>query len=466
MGGVRKVIKAVLWVLATTIGLTVAGYLFVLVINLEDRPPSESVARIKEITASITQIENDDNAYVYINGFSIVKGEDPKEWGERRIAWALQVLKEPFEDKAYDFPGEDHDFRGENEAVIDKLLEGCKEVDRACLELVKQNEESILDWMDSNDWLLERYQTLLIHPGWYEAVPYDVRLPLPNYRDVLDAQMLLFAKAWVAAGNSDASTVKSLLEKDVRFWREVLASSDVLITKMIAVAALKRHFSWSSAILHRLPSDVVLDGVPVSWSNPISKQERSMLRCMLGEWEFANDTIRHLKNGDFNSSEWGEWRPIYSSAVWFFVNPMLKSEDSSGRYAELILETVDILDVTYEQYPRAIGRVQEVWNERIESAFPSRIYNLTGDYLFASSMWDLASYSVRVSDLEGIRRIAVAAIEFRSRGILSREIADELPKVETRNPYTEEPFIWDDTTGAIVFQGLESGESGRHWVLY
>jgi hypothetical protein len=283
---------------------------------------------------------------------------------------------------------------------------------------------------------------------------------------VLEAQFLLYANAWVAAGNSDAATVKVLLESDIRFWRKVLASSDLLITKMIAVAALKRHFNWSSAILRRLPSSVIKEGTPDSWSLPVSKQERSMLRCLIGEWKFANGYTKQLLDGGFNTSELSEVDLLYNGAVWFFVSPLFKPQDNSNRYAEVILRMVDILDVPYERYPKSVEQARAEWEERIESAFPSRAYNIAGDYIFASSLYDLTSYAVRVSDLEGIRRIAVAAAELRSRAISIPQISDELLNIATRNPYTGEPFSWDEEKGAIVFQGLEAGERGTHYVLY
>jgi hypothetical protein len=291
-------------------------------------------------------------------------------------------------------------------------------------------------------------------------------LPLPGYIEVLDAQMLLYANAWMAAGKSDTATVKSLLEKDLRFWRRVLASSDVLITKMIAVAALKRHFYWSNAILRRLPSAVVMEGVPDSWSQPISEQERSMLRSLVGEWRFSDGMTKQIKDGHITLLDYGEEVSLLDNVVWFFVSPTLKTQDGSNIYAELILETVDMLEVPYEKFPQASERARAFWDQRKESAFPSRAYNITGDYLFSSGSWDLVSYSDRVNDLEGIRRIAVAATELRSRGIPIQQVPEALLNMNTGNPYTGGPFTWDEEQGAIVFQGLEPGERGTHSLVY
>jgi hypothetical protein len=466
VGILKKLLKGVLWIVGVSIGLALAGYLVVLGINLQGTTPSESVARLEEFSASIEQIGDDQNAYVYLTGFSIERGEDPREWGKKRIAWAQQLLEQPYEDSYFEAPGKEFDIRKQNDSVINELLDSCKEAGCTCLELMEKNEKHILNWINANGWLLERYQALLNHPAWYETVSYDIRLPLPNYTDVLDAQMLLYANAWVAAGESDTATVKRLLERDIRFWRQVLASSDILITKMIAVAALKRHFSWANAILRRLPSNKVMAATPESWSLPISEQERSLLRCLIGEWKFFNGMIGQVKEGHISTLEYEEDITIVDRAAWYLAIPMLKPQEESNRFAELIQRTVDVLQVPYEEYPQAVERARAFLEESKQSAFPSRAYNITGDYLFSTVGWHMSSYSVRVVDLEGIRRIAVAATDLRSRAIPKQQISGELPNIDIRNPYTGEPLLWDQEQGAIVFQGLEPGERGRHVVLY
>jgi hypothetical protein len=462
----KKTGKIVLRVFGILIGLILIGYLIVLGVNLQDRPASESVAQMEQASASIQQVDDDLNAYVYVMGFSIEKCEDPREWGKKRIAWAQQLVKQPYSDSYSAPPGEDSNFRKHNNSVVKELLESCRKADRTCVSLIEDNEPRILSWLNNKGWQLKRYKALLNHPTWYEPVSYDLRMPFPNYLNVLDAQMLMLAESWIAAGNSDTATVKTLLESDIRFWRQVLASSDILITKMIATEALKRHFNWSNDILRRLPKDVVMNAVPDSWSSSFSDQERSLLRCMIGEWKFINGQIGQEKEGYVNPFGYGEDITVLDRFVWSLVSPMLKPQEESNRYAGLILRTVDALQVPFEQYPQAAEQARDILEQSRTSAFPSRAYNITGDYLFSTGSWDMASYSVRVNDLEGVRRIAVAAIKLRSRGIPIQQVPSELSKSDINDPYTGQPFTWDAELGAIVFQGLEPGERGRHSVSY
>ena len=43
-------------------------------------------------------------------------------------------------------------------------------------------------------------------------------------------------------------------ERDLRFWRIVLQSSDILVSKMMATAMLNRHFEWGNLVLRTLSS--------------------------------------------------------------------------------------------------------------------------------------------------------------------------------------------------------------------
>lgn len=85
-----------------------------------------------------------------------------------------------------------------------------------------------------------------------------------------DGQRLHIADAWQSASESDAEAVRSALERNLVYWRMVLKNSDALITKMIATAAVIRHFKLGNLVLRKLPQEVAADGIPDSWRRQIS----------------------------------------------------------------------------------------------------------------------------------------------------------------------------------------------------
>src|ERR1700757_1833699 len=75
-----------------------------------------------------------------------------------------------------------------------------------------------------------------------EDIPPDAGLPIAPFASILEGQKVLLPQPWTYANAKNAAGVRESLSKDMRFWRHTLEHSDFLITKMIAVAALKRDF--------------------------------------------------------------------------------------------------------------------------------------------------------------------------------------------------------------------------------
>lgn len=462
MGNTKRILKSLALLCAIISGLAVCLYFSLLAINWHDQPPSNVALQFDAVSTSNPPLADENNGYVFMLGFSVPKSEDPTEWGQKRIAWAHQEIKKSPAEFSSEFPGENYDFTHNQSASIRALLDACKTVDRSCLSSLEKSDQSLGEWLEAEDWVLSRYRALLAHSGWQETAPLDARLPLPRYSDVFVGQKLLLIKAWLAAGQGDAVGVNKLLEEDEKYWRATLAASDVLISKMISVAALQRHFIWSNVILRRLPVSVIATTVPASWSAPISDTERSMKRCFVGEWKYATAILWQAKRGVVELSE----NALEKYFVARLFLPLLQPQDSSNRYAVRLSTIDEMLRVPFAQFPDAVMRVREFGKEHIASVFPSRAYNIGGDYLESSNAVDFATYAVRATDLEGLRRIAMLAANLRSRAVPVQEVAKELTTSDFRNPYTGHAFVWDEKRAAIMFTGLEPGERGTFFVLF
>ena len=466
MSIVNRIVKLIVWFFVAIVVLLAIGYIVLFTINFHDQPPSSAAKRLAQLSSSRTQVEDDYNGYVYLLGFSAKQGVEPQEQGKKYIQWAQKTVSESAASIIEEFPDRNSDFKVQKSKLIRELLQQCRTIDSACLYLLEHNQDSILHWIESNRWLMERYQTLIRYHEWAEIVPYDTRLPLPEYSAVFDAQSLLFTEAWLVAAEGDAEKVKTLLTRDVGFWREVLGSSDILITKMIAVAALKRHFSWSNLVLRALPNEVVSESLPESWQLPITESERSMLRCMTGEWVFSKSMLERAKLDFNNEYIFPEQYSSISSISWILLRPLLKTQDSSNQLAEAILAFDETLNQPYSSYPHAVEQATSVWLSELRRPFPGRAYNLVGDLLLSVSDWNPAQYAVRVTDLEGVRRLALVAAELRAWSLTPQKIEGALKETELRNPYNGEPFLWNEASESIEFHGLEEGERGQHSILY
>jgi hypothetical protein len=358
-------------------------YVTLLAVNWSDRPPSEAALRLEGSYRSRPAIPDEENAYVYLMGFSVAKAENPQEWGARRIAWEKALVNRSQVDIGSDYPGEDFDFKQVRSAAVRAFAEACKSIDKQCLAALGNGESSIAEWLATEEWRIDRYRRLLSHPGWLETVPLDLSVPVPSYSDVFDAQKLFFVKAWALSGQGDARRVRTLLDEDMRFWREVLGSSDTILTKMVAVAALTRNFTWSNIILRRLPADIAAEGVPRQWMTPLSDSERSMARCVTGEWLLFDSTIKQLNARGIDvpvTDPVREENSIGHYVVWQVLGSLYQPQDTSNKYAELLEAITETLDVPYEGYVEAVERVRVLTTQAVETnGFPHHIYNIVGN---------------------------------------------------------------------------------------
>ncbi len=457
--------SALAWLGGIAFGLIVVTCLVFLGINWHDQPVSEAAARLDKLYRERSPVADEENGYVYLVGFSVAKTEDPRAWGMKRIAWAKRLARQAGTEPILNFPGEDHDLTNARSASARALSEACRKINPQCLEVLN-GDKHVADWLEEEEWLLARYKTLVAHPRWLETLPYDERFPIPRFSDIFEGQKLLLTQAWLLAGRGDAASVHELLDADVRFWRQSLEASDTLISRMIALASLKRHFAWANIVLRRLPSHRVMEAMPKFWLAPISDSERSMLRCLTGEWVFFNSIIRRTKESEFDPLSTLDEDSAARHLLWRMVKPMFQAQDTSNQYAKLLISISETLQVPYEQYPQAVVRARAMESEFTGNDFPSRIYNILGDAIFFINGPDFTSYAIKVADLEGLRRIAVLSAELRSQGVAAEQVPKKLSEAAVRNPYTGKPFLWDEKEKAIVFASFGPGESGRYAILY
>ncbi len=461
----RKLGKYFGWAIGVLLALGLVAYAVLVVINLKDQPPAAEIAVLQSLQDLDTPVTSEDNSYLFVLGFSGPPDADPMTLGRERHEW-MELEKPDFEiggDPLVD----DYNFRSLRSEAVTELSSTCSESEAECLRLLESNRETVVQWLADEAWLFDRYRALTAMTEFREVLPLEVAAPLPSYHVVLEGQHLMIADAWLSAEAGDAAKVRDALEQDLTYWRMVLRKADSLITKMIATAAIARHFKLGNLVLRRLPDAAKAAGVPPSWRVEISMADRSMRRCLAGEWSFFDKSIRRMAEDDEHPFD--DWTGVSDSTtwdriVWVALKPFWQYQDTSNRYARLMLDLGNAFDVAYEDIPYTIATVDNLQ----QSAFKHRprLYNLAGDIAMSGSFWKVSDYAVRVSDLEGIRRVALLVAELRAEGVTVDEAAQRVLASEIVDPYTGELFTWENSRDAILFQGLERHERSRHEVIY
>jgi len=460
----RRTLKTIGWTAGCVAALAIVLYLFAVALNWRDREASATAVKLETLYRDRPSVRDEDNAFIYLMGFEAAPAESPQTMGLKRVAWMRQSSNaKPF-DARQDPLNKPADYRAARNPKIRKFLDACRPGSVNCAAAFDASEAMFAAWMGSEGWLLERYRGLIAHVGWYDSVPFDPARPLPAYGTVMDGQVLLLLQARALAQKGDYDGTRELLENDNLFWRRVLESSDTLISKMIATAAVTRNLEWGNLIVRRLPPASATRAIPNSWRTSVSDSERSMLRCMIGEFQFISDMLRNEAMSDYIDDE----NSFGARVADLLLEPMHQPQDSLNAYAEYYLRIAQTWHVPFPQYETAVIETEQLAQRmQVEALPPKSLYNVTGKILMNMGVADFGSYARRVADLEGIRRAVLTAATLREARVpASAARAALATAIAPRNPYTDRPFLWDEKDNAIVFQGLEAGDRGKHEIYY
>jgi hypothetical protein len=470
----KFILKLLAGILSVILGLILAIYLVFWVVNLHDQPPSELATTFESNYINRIKISDQDNAFVYFMGFSVAQNEDPKVWGAKRIALVTHATDEEVGGLSNDPIMQDYLYKNSRIASVEKFSSLFKlPVDENIFATLEGNKGVVVEWVNTEGWLLTRYLELLNYKQYQEYVMTDPAAPLPNYAAVLEAQKLFFAKLWLQAEQGNVEVVKNLLEHDLAYWRVALASSDMLISKMIAVAALNRHFAYGNLILKKLSMKTQVNAIPESWKIAFTKTELSTLRVFNGEWIFQDRVFKKLKQKP-DDYFYESFHLVKAHWLANLALPFFQSQDVSNRQATYFKKLIDGVDVSLDKYVEAIDELEDGYEEEQElraDKLNFHIYNAAGIYLihlgeaeYGSSVY--IPYSSRVTDLEGVRQAAVLTSELRNQSLSTDAIPDFITNSTYQNPYTLKPFEWDAETKAVKFTGLEEGERGTYLFAY
>jgi hypothetical protein len=456
----RKTLMALAWTAGGLLGLCVVFYLVLVAINWRDVEPSAAALRMTDFHRNRPAVRDEDNAFIYAMGFDVGPGQSPFEMGAKRIEW-LRRSEGKALDLAADPLGEPPDHKATRHPVIRAYFEACGPRGPDCNAAFEEANLKFDEWNGSEKWLLERYRAFLGLASWREFISSHAEAPLPSYSSVMDGQKVLLLHARIHAAKGDAAGVREMLGEDLRFWRRALESSYTLIGKMLATAAILRHFKLGAIIMRTLPPEHVGEATPAEWRVAITNDERSMRRCMTGEWIFTSGMIRDLDRELAAALTMND--SVAGKVISSLSGPFFQPQDTINRFAEYYSRAAELTEgVPLTEFEASTDRVTELSTVATREAYPPRsLYNIPGRMLVGYGA-DYGSYARRVGDVEGVRRAALAAVSLHAASVAPDAIPAALAASWLRNPYDGEAFAWDAADSAIVFRGLEAGERGEH----
>lgn len=432
MANLRLLGHAVLWVWLI---LFVYCLMFI-VLNLKDQPPSATMIEYQQAWTNRIKLDPEDNGYLYLLGFNTAEGLAPKKAGIDRLSWLELQKNNSYADPLL-FPDGSFDFRAKIPKPIKQLLDSCKVVNDQCAALLTTLIDELASPSAAETLLMQRYFELLSHGGWREEI-MGYNFPLPDYSQVLVTQQLIFVRSFTNKELKNLALAE-FLNRDQKFWRIVLKNSDYMVTKMIAVAAIKNNLIWTNQLLLKSGDEEFREHLLLSLKRPFNEEELSLQRCFVGEWISSNLSFE----AGFYS------RHLTPAEIWV-AELIYKRVDSMNQMAERLSLIQSSVDVTIDKFENAL----ENYNKLETSKSPSLVnfilkpYNPGGKILMDIAEPPYASYVVRTKDLEAFRRGLLASIELMGNPQLDPNTLTD------RSLYKSKPWVIDEQQRTITVTGL------------
>ena len=455
----RKLKSVFLKAVAAIFLLLLVLVLAVLFINRKDQPPSEAALKLQKIAADVPPVVDRDNAYVYVFGLSSPDNSDTGSAALKHVDWLRKYLANVDAYQQPEYPGEKRERAEKRDPKLKQFTDLCRENNRGCAESLEQDPARVKAWTERNAKLIDDYEQLLEFRQWRELWPSDPRFPTAPMSYVFEGQRLMLLKAWVMAGKGEVAGCKSLLERDLKFWRMTLAESSSIMGKLLAATAIEQHFKMGNLVLRQLPATDASKAIPEGWRAPISARERSMERIMANEWEFADKAVgRAAQTVEARSTE----EQTIAHVVWaklvgrFLFQPQATSNANAAR----MLAIVKVFDREYRDIPAADKTMQASKEFAPKDLLGIGIYNPVGELLVNLGGVDTFSkYGFRPANLEGARRAALLTAQLRGDGVKVEGVADAVKGSELRDPYDGKPFAWNPRENSILFRQTLAGRT-------
>jgi len=413
------------------------------VVNRHDAAPSADYLHLERLIANRPPLGDAQNGYVYLLGIRAPADVDPRYLGERRLTW-FETLDHDMS-RLNDDPGENGiTFRNARAHDIGALADDCDSADWRKCQATFASIPDAARWNPTDLLLTARYRELIHYPAWREHVGNDIRQPIAGFADAIWGQRLLF----LAMRRADAQTLRDMLSRDHAFWRTVLGSSDTLLTKMIAVSALRQHYRFGNLLLRACSPAVMDSTIPDGWRRPLTREELSLESVLAGEIVQLKSLWRDPASNEFEKT----------SRV-----PFYQPQDVANEMAADYRSVAAAFDVPLSEYLRV---ERQLLARPMNHVFPSRLYDAGGYFLRSKVRASYEKYALRVAAVEAWRRAALITTQLRARGIPPERLPAELAAAALRNPFDGSSFVWSDADHAVVYEGTEDQPAARRRQVY
>jgi hypothetical protein len=456
--------KKIVWV-SSFLALFLAALAVLAVYILQDEPLD--AAAEKALRYQPSPVPPAENAFVGIAGLEVPAERDFLQAGEENIRRANQN----FQRFGMNVPTEELvretqplKFSGA------RYAHSCeREISENCLEDIRADAANIQGLLEANATLIARYRHIQSMPEFSNTVAGSMEFSLP-YSGLMSLSRLLSAKAILDIQNGNLQEGLAFLEKDMNFYRGILASREIsLIDMMIAIAQIRQHANLLVLLTEQENLRGQTDRMRALLT-PLKTPKETFMNALWREHVFIIQGLFLLP--DFKADE-------LTSTV-DFRNP---EETRKGNVSEQLMVVFLLkrnMTMNLENEFRATEKAlidaatpaqlrdmqeDDWWKTEIrprlctipEDYFFCRHFkNFMGEILAMIAHPNSIQYLLKIHDVDARLRLFRARLEFTQA--LKSSPEKETPEQilarlgpETFNPYTGQPFEWNPAEGTIGF---------------
>lgn len=427
----KKLLKA----LFILIGMMAMLFVIAVIVNLSvfDEELLPEVQAIKDIKAKPYQA---DNAYPALIALSYY----PESSYQSATQKIRQQLNDNITEQGYDYLNHQDEEQLEKHKLdaqqLRKLTRCHTRKEKNCVTKYVTNLSNQPITNPHSQIILGRYRALIEYPNYQEATQLTFDSPIPAYSPLLSTQRVLLLNEWL----HNRTDFISLLSKDLAFWRMILKNNNLLITKMIAIAAIHNDIQ---ILAYDIQSGNLNKNQLLNFQRHISslnQQELDFQKIIEFEMKYAMSTFYSALNESSDVFDRWFYQPLYQPQAtinqYYLANIKLTKE----------LNNLDS-PAFYDAYQA------DEWPYKPEFKSPISLYNPSGKLLIKYSVGNYRDYFARVHDLNAMLVLLKLRIELALNN--DQNISTLINKSAYKNPYTLKPFDYDAEANTIGFDCLD-----------
>ena len=317
--------------------------------------------------------------------------------------------------------------------------------------------------------LLQRYALLQQMPNFEEPAIYAPAAPIPGYTELIAAHDMSLVEAAFDIADGRLANGIAILQKNDAYVRQLMRQSSTLISRMVAVAMMRRQARAVSELSDLYPALSADHGDQMAaLVRPLSSAEQSFRPVFRHEAQYGVTAVRAL---DFESGRQDtalahlprHWSERVSAGFFDLFYQRNATANLLVRTWSPLLEDADKPATDYTAIrSRAVQRCASFDTVALLLQ-PNGLINPTGKLLVALSSIQpaMVDYMERSADADGYLRLVGLKIDAQRKHIPLASMQDfvNASAASYRSPYDGTPMLWSSEKRQLQFIGRQKATS-------